>query len=229
MKIKVCGLTKFDQIEELISMKVDFFGFIFYEKSSRFVLNHLNFNQIKSIKSNAKVGVFVNEKIDKIVEFSKKAELNYIQLHGDENEDFISKLREKLNDKIEIIKVIRIGNQTKRELQKTINKQPTTINYFLFDTDSKVFGGTGKTFDWEILNQIIIPKPHFLSGGISAENFEQLQNFVKVSLHENKTLTKFISPFALDINSKFETEPGTKDLKKIIKFKNHIDNEFSKI
>ena len=89
----------------------------------------------------------------------------------------------------------------------------------MFDTDSKAFGGTGKTFDWQILNEIEIPIPYFLSGGISLENIKNLQNFVKVNMRENKTLTKLNTPFALDINSKFEIEPGIKNLEKIKTFK----------
>lgn len=214
-QLKVCGLTKIDQIQELIELKVDFLGFIFYEKSPRFVLNHLSLKEISEINHQGKVGVFVNETVEKIVEISEKANLNFIQLHGDEDEDFIKRLRQSLSEKVEIIKVIRVGNQKKEELKKTINQQPTTINYLLFDTDSKAFGGTGKTFNWKILNEIEIPKPYYLSGGISLENIKNLQNFVKVNMSENKTLTKLNTPFALDINSKFEIEPGIKNIEKI--------------
>lgn len=202
LQVKVCGLTKIDQIKELIDLKIDFLGFIFYDKSPRYVLNHLSLEQISDIEHSGKVGVFVNEDLDNIIEISEKANLNFIQLHGDETEDYISELREKLNSEIKIIKVIRIGNQTPDELQNTINRQPSTINYLLFDTDSKAFGGTGKTFAWNILNEIEIPIPYFLSGGISLENIHQLS-------------TINIQPFALDINSKFEVEPGNKDLEKI--------------
>lgn len=217
MKLKVCGLTQLNQIQELINLEVDFLGFIFYEKSPRYVLNHLSLKQISEIHHLGKVGVFVNETIENLVVISEKANLNFIQLHGDENEEYILKLRDIIGKNVKIIKVIRIANQTSEEIQKTINQQPTTINYLLFDTDSKAFGGTGKTFDWQILNEIEIPKPYFLSGGISLENIENLQNFVKVNLHENKTLTKLNpqKPLALDINSKFEIEAGVKDLEKI--------------
>ncbi len=205
MKLKVCGLTKMDQIQELISLNTNFLGFIFYEKSPRFVLNHLSLQEISAINHQGKVGVFVNETVEKIVEISEKAKLNFIQLHGDEDEEFIKRLRHSLSKKVEIIKVIRVGNQKKEEFQKTINQQPTTINYLLFDTDSKVFGGTGKTFDWQILNEIEIPIPYFLSGGISLEN-----------IHQRSTINH--QPLALDINSKFEIEPGNKNLEKIKKF-----------
>ena len=218
-QLKVCGLTKINQIQELISLNVDFLGFIFYEKSPRFVLNHLSLEEISEINHQGKVGVFVNETVEKISEISEKAKLSFIQLHGDEDEKFILQLRQILGNNIKIIKVIRIGNQSFDELQKTINQQPSSVNYLLFDTDSKAFGGTGKTFDWQILNEIEIPIPYFLSGGISLENIKNLQNFVKVNMRENKTLTKLNTPFALDINSKFEIEPGIKNLGKIKTFK----------
>ena len=206
LQIKVCGLTQQSQIQELISMNVDFLGFIFYEKSPRYVLHHLSLKEIAEIPHFGKVGVFVNESIKAIVEITTESQLDIIQLHGNENEKFILQLKQILGNNIKIIKVIRIGNQSFDELQKTINQQPSTVNYLLFDTDSKAFGGTGKTFDWQILNEIEIPIPYFLSGGISLENIHQLSTINQ-------------QPLALDINSKFETEPGSKDLEKIKIFK----------
>ena len=207
MKLKVCGLTKMDQIQELISLNTNFLGFIFYEKSPRFVLNHLSLEEISEINHQGKVGVFVNETIERIAEISEKAKLNFIQLHGDEDEEFVKKLRLSLSKNIKIIKVIRIGNdfeKFKNEISKISNLK-SQISNLLFDTDSKAFGGTGKTFDWQILNEIEIPIPYFLSGGISLENIHQLSTIN----HQ---------PLALDINSKFETEPGSKDLEKIKNF-----------
>jgi phosphoribosylanthranilate isomerase len=221
MKLKVCGLTKMDQIQELISLNTNFLGFIFYEKSPRFVLNHLSLEEISEINHQGKVGVFVNETVEKIVEISEKSNLNFIQLHGDEDEEFIKRLRQMLNENTKIIKVIRIGDDKtnfENEIKKITNIK-SQISNLLFDTDSKAFGGTGKTFDWQILNEIEIPIPYFLSGGISLENIKNLQNFVKVNMLENKTLTKLNTPFALDINSKFEIEPGIKNLEKIKTFK----------
>ena len=218
MKLKVCGLTKMDQIQELISLNTDFLGFIFYEKSPRFVLNHLSLEEISEINHQGKVGVFVNETVEKIVEISEKAKLNFIQLHGDEDEEFVKKLRLSLSKNIKIIKVIRIGNdfeKFKNEISKISNltrgeaelsEAKSQISNLLFDTDSKAFGGTGKSFDWQILNEIEIPIPYFLSGGISLENLENL-----------KILNQ--KPLVLDINSKFETESGIKDLEKIKTFK----------
>ena len=218
-QVKVCGLTKLNQIKDLIDLKVDFLGFIFYEKSPRYVLNHLSLEQISEINHQAKVGVFVNEDLEKIIEISGQADLNFIQLHGNETEEFISELRQKLNLKIGIIKVIRVGSQkseVRSEIEKAFDSAKTdklkqsTINYLLFDTDSKAFGGTGKTFDWNILNDINIPIPYFLSGGISLKNVEDLKNINQ-------------KPIALDINSKFEIEPGNKDINKIIEFKTLLE------
>ena len=208
LKLKVCGLTQLAQIQELISLNVDFLGFIFYEKSPRYVLHHLSLKEIAEIPHFGKVGVFVNETVEKISEISEKAKLNFIQLHGDEDEEFVKKLRLSLSKNIKIIKVIRIGNdfeKFKNEISKISNLK-SQISNLLFDTDSKAFGGTGQTFDWQILNEIEIPIPYFLSGGISLENIHQLSTIN----HQ---------PLALDINSKFEIEPGIKNLEKIKIFK----------
>lgn len=132
--------------------------------------------------------------------------MNYIQLHGDEEENFIDELRNKLNKETKIIKVFRVGKEFEN-LKFKIQNLKSDVDYFLFDTDSKAFGGTGKTFDWQILNEVEIPKPYFLS---AAEFL--WKNFGRNSEY------KVYRPFALDINSKFETQAGMKDLEKIREF-----------
>ena len=212
IKLKVCGLTKLDQIVELMQMNIDFLGFIFYEKSPRYVLNALTLNEIKSIQHRGKVGVFVNENIATIHEISEKAGLNYIQLHGDETEDFIIELRQNLKEEVKIIKVFRIPiviprNEESQRFFTSLLAVQNDIDYVLFDTDSESFGGTGKTFDWQILNELEINIPYFLSGGISEENIENIKQLEQ-------------QPFALDINSKVEFEPGNKNINKIKIVKN---------
>jgi phosphoribosylanthranilate isomerase len=173
----------------------------------------LSLEEILKIDHQGKVGVFVNETLEKIVEITERANLNLVQLHGDENEIFISALRKKLNDKIEIIKVVRIdpesiisaNENSRNKFFTSFRSIQNDIAYLLFDTDSKTFGGTGKQFDWSILNEIEIPLPYFLSGGISEQNIDNL-----------KILNQ--QPFSIDINSKFELEPGVKDLNKIREF-----------
>ena len=215
IKLKVCGLTKLDQIVELVQMNIDFLGFIFYEKSPRYVLNALTLNEIKSIQHRGKVGVFVNENIPTILEISEKAGLNYIQLHGDENEDFIIELRQNLKEEVKIIKVFRIPiviprNEESQRFFTSLLAVQNDIDYVLFDTDSKSFGGAGKTFDWQILNELEINIPYFLSGGISEENIENIKQLE-------------LQPFALDINSKVEIEPGNKNINKIKIVKNLLN------
>lgn len=211
-KLKVCGLTQLNQIQELISMDTDFLGFIFYKKSPRYVLNHLRAEDLATINHQGKVGVFVNEDLHTIIEIVQKAHLNFVQLHGDENEIFIDELKEKLDSSVQLIKVIRIGSEKQKVIhmiEKIINHQPSAINYYLFDTDSKDFGGTGKQFDWNFLNEFEIPLPYFLSGGISEDNVEHIKKLRQ-------------QPFALDINSKFEIKAGVKDVDKIKKFKHNF-------
>lgn len=210
-QIKVCGLTQLTQINELINLNVDFLGFIFYEKSPRYVLNHLSVREIAEINHQGKVGVFVNENIESVTKISTEAQLDFIQLHGDENEEYFLKLKDIIGENIKIIKVIRVGThktQLESEIKKISNLK-SQISYLLFDTDSKSFGGTGKSFDWNLLNEIEIPKPYFLSGGISTEN-----------INEMKLLNN--QPFAVDINSKFEMEPGIKNVERIKDFQKKL-------
>jgi phosphoribosylanthranilate isomerase len=189
-------------------MKVDFMGFIFYEKSPRYALNNLALKEIAELPHRKKVGVFVNEGVKGILEITSEAQLDFIQLHGDEDTSYISLLKSHLSSEIKIIKVLRIRADIEN-LQFTINNS-NSADYYLFDTDSAVFGGTGKTFDWQTLNNLEIPKPYFLSGGISPENVQNL------SLLKQQ-------PFALDINSKFENSPGDKNVEMIREFKKHLN------
>lgn len=199
MKIKVCGITNCSDIYALTAMNIDFMGFIFYEKSPRYALQHLSLKNIKAITTPKKVGVFVNEKTENMVKIVQEASLDMIQLHGDENEAQIRQLSKAFEGKIDLIKAVRIGKQTITELQHQINNLPEVINAILFDTDSENYGGTGKAFSWQILDQLEITKPYFLSGGISLENHKHAEALVN-------------QPFAVDVNSKFELSPGKKDL-----------------
>lgn len=214
--LKVCGMTQKEQIRELIDLNVDFIGFIFYKRSPRFVLNSLTLADIQSIDHPGKTGVFVNESVEKVIEVAEKAGLAMIQLHGNEDQTYISTLRKQAGHKIKIMKAVRIGiqdavskEQHSEEISEQIRAVQNDVDYILFDTDSKGYGGTGKRFDWSFLNSLHIPFPYFLSGGISGDNIGDLDTI----RHK---------PFAIDINSKFERTPGDKDIEKIKKFKNQI-------
>ncbi|MGI9526321.1 MAG: phosphoribosylanthranilate isomerase [Weeksellaceae bacterium] len=206
MKLKVCGITDFNQAKSLAQMSVDFIGFIGYEKSPRYAWNKISPAEVATLKNVLKVGVFVNEKVDKVLELAHQAELDYIQLHGDEPLEVVKEIAKDFK----VIKAISISNDLE-DLQSKINSMQNEVSYFLFDTATPNYGGSGQKFDWHILNQLNISKPFFLSGGIGLESRIDSSTF--------KT-----APYALDINSRFEVEPGVKDLIMIKDFilKNNI-------
>ena len=199
--IKVCGITDEQNFSELKKYPIDYFGFIFYDKSPRYILNNPDHNFIKNI--NNKVAVFVNEEIDKVLTVLETYKFSYVQLHGNEGSDYCIKLK---NNGIKIIKSYLIRTQ---EDFKSIKIEKESADYFLFDYKSDDYGGSGKTFDWKILNNKLYDKPFFLSGGLSLDNINNIK-----MIDDNKML------YGLDLNSKFEISPGLKDVKKISKLFN---------
>jgi len=197
-KIKICGITNERNYNDIKNYPIDYFGFIFYEKSSRYLLKNNNVNFIKSIKN--KVGVFVDENINYLLELCEKYNFNVVQLHGNESEDYCKKLK---NNRIEVIKSFLINSN---DDLKNINLYTNYVDYFLFDYKSKNYGGSGINFNWKLLNNIEIKRPYFLSGGIS------LKNINNISFIENQN-----NLYAIDLNSKFEKYPGFKDIKMIDK------------
>ena len=192
-----------ENIQQVAELQPDYLGFIFYEKSSR------NFEGIipKLPKGIKKVGVFVNEYLEIVVSLVEEYQLDSVQLHGDEPVEYIQKLKEHL-PKLEIIKVFGIKDKFNFEILKPYEE---VIDYFLFDTKGKERGGNGVTFNWQILQNYNSTKPYFLSGGIGLEEIDELTTFFKTSA------SKYC--YAIDVNSKFETKPGIKSVKKIEQFK----------
>jgi phosphoribosylanthranilate isomerase len=204
MKLKICGMKYQENIEAVATLRPDYMGFIFYEGSKR------NFDRVipnisKDIK---KTGVFVNASIEFVLKKVIDHGLKAVQLHGDESMEYCKKLREK---KLEVIKVFSVGEQFSFDVLK---KYEEVCHYFLFDTKGKERGGNGITFNWEILNQYPFHKPYFLSGGIGLEEVESLNLFLR------SKASKYC--YAIDVNSKFEIEPGLKDQKKLKNFMEHI-------
>jgi phosphoribosylanthranilate isomerase len=194
-----------DNIREVRSLLPDYMGFIFWEKSARYfdgVIPELP----KSIK---KVGVFVNETVEVILAKAKKYDLQVIQLHGHESEEFCLNLKNELDSKIEIIKVFSVDDAFNFEVLKPFE---AVCDYFLFDTKGKLPGGNGTTFDWKVLEKYPSSKPFFLSGGIGLEEIDLTKEI----------LTTNLPIHALDLNSKFEIEPGLKDKKILKKFQNNL-------
>lgn len=197
MKLKVCGMRDVENIKALIELKPDFIGFIFYDKSPRFVSNDADIDFINSIpREIRKVGVFVNATVDYILQNVRKYGLNYVQLHGNEMPDFCRNLRLK---GVNIIKAFRVDNDF---IFSQVNNYKPHVDFFLFDAKGDGYGGNGISFDWSILKRYDNQKPYFLAGGVSLENLDILENIIP-------------QPYALDVNSKFEIEPAIKNIEKL--------------
>lgn len=199
MKLKVCGMRERTNIEALIPLKPDFIGFIFYDKSPRYVGEGLSEEIIRQIPpSIKKVGVFVNASPDYIMSMAKQYDLQYVQLHGNEMPDFCRILRQK---GLNIIKAFSVDNDFNFAM---LNNYKPFCDLFLFDTKGTQPGGNGVPFDWDILRKYDQEKPFFLSGGISVDNIDKVVE-----------LAQSVRIYGIDINSCFEVEPGVKDMEQI--------------
>jgi phosphoribosylanthranilate isomerase len=195
MKLKICGMKYPDNILEVGALLPDYMGFIFWEKSARY------FDGIIPTlpKSIQKVGVFVNATSEEILDKIQKHDLQAVQLHGSESVEFCESLKKKLPKGIEVIKVFSILNTFDFAALKPFEP---LCDYFLFDTKGKLPGGNGTTFDWKVLEQYASTKPFFLSGGIGIEELEDVKQVLKTNL----------PIYAIDVNSKFELNPGLKNI-----------------
>jgi phosphoribosylanthranilate isomerase len=209
MKLKICGMKYPENIMEVAALQPDYLGFIFWEKSSRYFDGQIP-ELPKSIK---KTGVFVDESIAIIIEKIIKNNLQAVQLHGKESADFCLNLRsefDRLNlNKIEIIKVFSVADDFDFERLKPFE---SLCDYFLFDTKGKLPGGNGTTFDWNVLKNYPSSKPFFLSGGIGLEESENVEEIISTNL----------PVYAIDVNSKFEIEPGLKNTKLLREFQHNL-------
>lgn len=195
MKVKVCGMRDSDNIRELLAVAPDFVGFIFYDKSPRFVGEELDVDLLKSFpRSVKKVGVFVNASPDYILRTVKKYDLQYVQLHGNETPDFCRNLRMR---GVSIIKAFSVGIDFNFSM---INNYKPFCDFFLFDAKGDQYGGNGITFDWVLMHRYDNEKPFFISGGIGPETLDELAKIRHMKL------------YGIDINSKVETAPGVKDI-----------------
>lgn len=189
-----------DNIQELIALKPNFIGFIFYRKSPRYV-NEMDEDFIMRIPiSISKVGVFVNESLETILEIANRYGLEYIQLHGDEDLTFANALKER---GLKIIKVFRVMDT----IPFFAKNYEGIADYFLFDTASINYGGSGRHFDWNILKNYNLNVPFLLSGGV------QLEDIPKIKLMGIEQLV------GIDVNSRFEQEPALKDIEKLRQLK----------
>lgn len=203
MLIKVCGLRKSENIDELAKLPIDWMGFIFYPKSSRYVGSQ---DVLDEKLENAldvpqkKVGVFVDATIREIQSAINNYKLDLVQLHGNESPAFCRKIRD---NKIQIIKAFRLNQNFDFEYTKAYE---AVCDYFLFDTKGKLPGGTGLKFNWQILQKYDGKIPFILSGGIGPNDVEAIQDF------------RHPKWAGIDLNSGFEDEPALKNAPKLNTF-----------
>src|SRR5688572_25172411 len=160
LKLKICGLRDAENIREISALQPDFQGFIYYSKSPRFVGDNF---QIPTTTAK-RVGVFVNESVDNVLKKVKQDRLDLVQLHGNEEPLAVKQL---FGNGVQVMKVFSIDKDFDFNLVKPF---VPFSRFFLFDTKTTSYGGSGKTFHWMLLNQYTHSTPFFLSGGLSPEN-----------------------------------------------------------
>lgn len=195
MKIKVCGMKDPQNIYEIAAMKPDYLGFIFFDKSPRYIEN-LNPGVLESIGFGIKkTGVFVNMEPENILHTAKKFHLDALQLHGKETP---SQCRVLKDHGFEIIKAFQVNDNFDFTLTLPYGE---VCDFYLFDTKSAGWGGSGIKFNHEILRRYDFHQPYFMSGGIELQDIPNILN------------ADFPLPATIDINSRFELYPGMKDLR----------------
>lgn len=194
--IKVCGMTDGENIRQTEQLGVDFIGFIFYPRSPRFLFEMPTYLPVRS----RRIGVFVNESKDNILMYADRFGLDYIQLHGNESPEFCHNLQAA---GMKLIKAFSIA--TPRDLS-SVSAYEGLCQYYLFDTKTPQYGGSGNQFDWTLLNRYTGNTPFLLSGGINQYSAAAIRNF-----HHPRIA-------GVDINSRFESSPGLKDIGRIQTF-----------
>lgn len=196
-----------DNIRELSALQPDYIGFIFYPQSKRYA-GEIEVRILAEIPLQIKkTGVFVNEAPQIIMGKITLYNLQAVQLHGEESPAVCSQIKE---SGAEVIKAFGIDEHFDFGL---LNAYINVVDYFLFDTKTPGHGGSGKVFNWKLLDGYTLNKPFFLSGGLSPENSEELAKITDARL------------YAADLNSGFEILPGLKNIKELEKTINILRNE----
>ncbi|MEM7380327.1 MAG: phosphoribosylanthranilate isomerase [Bacteroidota bacterium] len=210
MKLKVCG-NKLN-IEEVASMDPDYMGFIFWEPSSRYFDGELP-PLSEKIK---KVGVFVDAGFSDVIDKISRYDLQMVQLHGKESpeycRDLLAEVETSIGRKIGIIKVFSLKDTFNFDVLKPYEP---VCDYYLFDSKGPLPGGNGYAFDWTILKSYPSKKPFFISGGIGNESVEALKSFMETGV---SALCEVI-----DVNSRFESEPGHKIVGELKRFSGFLE------
>jgi phosphoribosylanthranilate isomerase len=196
MQIKICGLKHRDNIEAITALKPDYMGFICYAPSPRFAAD-LDDETLTAIPGTiGKTAVFVNETAETIQQLIDKYNFEAIQLHGNEDAEFCAQFK----GKVIVLKAFGVDESFDFE---RLNQYVDNVDFFLFDTKTDKYGGSGKSFDWSLLNKYKLHVPFFLSGGLSLDNLEEVKSI------------KHPQFYGVDLNSRFEIEPGLKDIEKL--------------
>ena len=203
MIVKVCGMRDGDNIREVEQLSIDWMGFIFYPKSSRYVSEVPAYLPTKC----KRVGVFVDASTDEITKKIHDFSLDAIQLHGNEYPEQISHLLS-LTSHLSIIKAFNIA--TAEDLKSTAS-YTGLADYFLFDTKGASVGGNGEKFDWSVLDSYEGETPFLLSGGIGPDDAARVSSF------------RHPKCAGIDLNSKFESSPAYKDVTTLSRFLNEIN------
>ena len=198
MKIKVCGLRDAENIKAVAALGPDYIGLIRYERSPRYASNLVDAGLESLPETILKTGVFVNESAENVAQLISKYNLNAIQLHGNESADFAVAFK----NKVVVLKAFGLGENFDFNC---LENYVGSVDFFLFDTKTAAHGGSGETFNWSTLNEYKLNVPFFLSGGLSLENLHEIKNI------------KHPQFYGVDLNSRFETLPGLKDIEKLKK------------
>jgi phosphoribosylanthranilate isomerase len=199
--IKVCGMTQADNIRSVEALGVDLMGFIFFSKSPRCVAKRPDYLPVSA----RRVGVFVNEEAGTIVARAGEFGLEFIQLHGHEPAELCRTLRSR---GLKVIKALSVADASDI---KAAESYADSCDYLLFDTKCSEYGGSGRSFDWSVLNNYMLSTPFLLSGGIGPESVEELKKFSHPQLA------------GYDLNSRFESAPGVKDVERLKRFITEIN------
>jgi phosphoribosylanthranilate isomerase len=191
--IKVCGMRDEENIHAVEQLDVDWMGFVFYPESPRYMAQPLGFKNFPfDVK---RVGVFVNEQKDIVRKTSLKNLIQVIQLHGSELPSYCRVLQ---LDGFEVMKAFSIDSERRFPVKK-VRLYEKCCDYFLFDTRTSGYGGSGRKFDWDMLSDYRGDVPFLLSGGISPDDVEAIKAFSHPMF------------MGIDLNSCFEISPGYKD------------------
>jgi phosphoribosylanthranilate isomerase len=205
LKIKVCGMRDPENISGVVAALPNYLGFIFYPKSKRFV-GFIPSPEVLAIVPDSvkKVGVFVDETPEKVLEICQNWKLDVAQLHGNESPQYCSQIKD---SGITVFKAFSVDESFDFA---TLKAYSGVCDYFLFDTKGRLPGGTGQKFNWQLLENYRGDVPFFLSGGIDPDDVDAIRDFQHPQL------------FGIDINSCFEISPGIKDAGKVNKFIDEI-------